>query len=210
MLKFGYTDWVMNNLLVLIIITIPTSFVLIYKIVETKVNYFIKGLFTIGIIILTFVIIPSIGYMLFLDEYINEFREEFKEYVENEGRYSLEVENVEITNNNGNHIPKFSTNDEDMYVKIHYDNNRKNERRIVKSEPVKSYDDKYRLTFVFVDEDYEIKTSKYEEIIFKIRELLGFKDKDKMNFRKGAYDFELEVPEKDFRDVKSEMKRKEK
>lgn len=209
-MNFGYVDWVLEQKLLLMMITIPIAFLLVYKILNTEMSYLKKGMSVFSTILLVFIILPSLGYIIFLNSYIQDFRSEFKDFMEEEGRYSIEIEDVEITNNNGNYIPKFSKKDEDKYVKVNYMNKGKQERKIIKSHPKESKDDKYRLTFVYLDEDYEIVSNKYEEFLYKIRDILGFNDKDKLEFKKGAYDFEMEVPKKDFDRIKSEMGRKEK
>lgn len=210
MLKFGYSDWVLEHISVFGVVILPITFYFLYKVMLLEESKTFKTLSVIGVFIIMFVVVPSVSFIFLADEYIHEYREEFKGYIERMERYAVRIDGVSITNNDGNHIPKFSAKDEHKYVSIEYEKKGEVYNRIVKAEPYKVKGDEYRLSFAYVKEDYRIEYSKYGSFLMGVRKALGYKDDYKLVFEKGSYDFALGVPEDDFEEVREEMQRKAK
>jgi len=208
--NFGYTGWVLDNFVYLILLIVPISFYVIYNVLKEERKIF----YTISTIIITlammFVVLPSILFTIFLGSYIEGYREEFKGYMGEQVRSSYEIENVEVTNNNGNYIPKFSKKDKDRYVKIEYEVNEDEDEKIVNYKPIKEDSGAYKLSYVILESDYEVELKGISNLAVNIREFLGIEDRKRLQFEKGAYDFRLGVPEEDYEDRKSEMRRKSK
>jgi len=210
MLKFGYSEWVMEHIVVFGITILPLTFYFLYKILLLKESRMFKAVGIVGVFLTMFIVVPSMLFVFLVEGHIQDYREDFKAYVESTGRYTLKIEDVRITNNEGNHIPKFSAKDEHEYVTIEYTQKGKRYKEVVKSEPYKVDGDEYKVSFVYVDQDYLIEYGKYSKFLMGIRKALGYKDDYKLNFEKGAYDFSLGVPDDEYEKVKSEMSRKAK
>lgn len=208
-MEFGYGDWLSVNFIKVYIITALILFPTIYGIVRTRLYTVLKVLVVPIVVFFVFQVVGSILFITTTGEYIQDYRQSYVDNILNkEERDYIKVSDVQVTNNHGNSIPKFSSKDKEKYVAIEYYNGETTNEQFVLEQPERETRDGFYLSFVELDKKFVPKMSEHTKRLLGVRSILGYEDIDKLAVESGAYLLKLHVPDEDYETYKKEMERK--
>lgn len=209
---FSFFNWLSEYFLWIYLFTAAVTITYIYFIFKWKIALVFKFLISVSFIMLTMFIISSVGFIFTSGNYIQETRQYLYEQqiASKEQTDIFNIENVDITNNRGETIPKFSEFDERKYVSVYYTNGFTEYTQPVISVPIKNSDymKEYALSYVEVKETIEPSITNWTNILLSLRDKVGFNDSKLLNIKPGVYHLKLHVPSTDFQEIEEEMDRK--
>jgi|SRR5690625_750723 len=211
LIEFSFYQWIQENYLMLYGITMVISLIYVYYIFSSRMNIIIRFLLSFVMIFLTFMVTAGVGFAAGSGDYIQEYRQNYHDYVlmGKETDY-IRIYDVEVTNNKGNSIPKFSGKDKEKYVSINYFNGVEVKTHNVLAEPIADEREGFYISYTYLPENAVPTLKPITDVLMQMREKIGYSDVKDLVVQKGSYRLQLHVPMEQYDEYKEEMERKSK
>lgn len=207
-MEFSFSYWLSNNLLLIGVMTLVVVLIYSMFIIKSDKNILRKILRVFVTLSITFVAVSVVSFILGAGDYIQEYRQAYYDSeIKGMEKEYIVVYDVNITNNKGNSIPKFSDRDKNKYVTVEYNNGIEQKTQFVLDDTLYSPTEDFLLSYVYLQEDHIPDLSRFTDVLLQIREKLGYNDVDKLRVESGAYYLRLHVPMEDYDTYQEAMSR---